>query len=547
MTLPPQAVVRRRPHYRRDGAAVHFLISHRPALTLGDDEIALYDALAAAKPVADLTALHPAAAERVTAWHDAEIVDILPPPPPPARPLVAIEPHMDDIALSAGGRLLLRRGERPVVLLSVTRESNVSGYWTLQREFFDDAAITALREAESSLVAELAGGTHRTLGIPDAPLRYRPAAEWNAMTLMALQDGLAAYLAFPPQPDDVRALAQRLAAEVLPLEPAELWIPLGLGGHTDHRMTRDACVVMIAEHWDRFANIPVLLYEDHPYSTYFPAQLEQIVRAFAAHGTRLTPQPADISSVFEGKVHLVGVYASQFKSRAMEPKLRERSRELGDGAVLIERAHRLENKPVLPPESELAPDALAIRAPRTAFESLRRDTQSLTIVFGAAVGPWEQSMRILLDRFPQARIRVLIARDRLWETSGWSGSRVEVIGVGNWPAALMREALRVGEPVIVVQFAPWPLDDRWRQQIFKTPLRRRAANCMRGSQRCSRCGPASFAAIWETCCDYLLRQEVVRLRQGKLLCLRRDRLRLRCQCGSRCRRQRLRCVRCGRR
>lgn len=470
MTLPPHAVVRRRPHYRRDGAAVYFLISTRPALTLADDEIALYDQLAEAMPVAELTVLHPAAAERITAWLDAEVVDILPSPPPPARPLVAIEPHMDDVALSAGGRLLLRRGERPVVLLSVTRESNVSGYWTLQREFFDDAAITALREAESSLVAELTGGTHRTLGIPDAPLRYRPATEWNAASLMALQDGLAAYLAFPPQADAVRALAQRLADEVLPLDPAELWIPLGLGGHIDHRMTRDACVVMIAEHWDRFAGIPVLLYEDHPYSTYFPAQLDQIVQAFAAHGTRLTPLPADITSVFDEKVRLVGVYASQFKSRAMEPRLRERSREIGGGAALVERAHRLENRPHLPHESELAPDAIANRAPRAAFEGIRRDVRSLTIVFGAAVGPWEQSMRILLERFPGARLRVLIARDRLWETDDWSDPRVEVIPVANWTRALLNEARRVREPVIVVQFAPWPLDDRWRQQIFKTPL-----------------------------------------------------------------------------
>src|SRR5260221_2632132 len=246
MTLPPDAVVRRRPHYRRDGAAVYFLISHRPALTLADSEIALYDALAAAVTIAELAALHPAACERIAAWHDAEIIDLLPPSPPPARPLVAIEPHMDDVALSAGGRRLLRRGEPPVLLLSVTRESNVSGYWTLQRELFDDAAITKLREAESSLVAEFAGGTHRTLGIPDAPLRYRPASEWNAESLMALQDGLAAYLAFPPQTSDVNALAQRLADEVLPLDPAELWLPLGLGGPVDHLMPHDACVVMLA-------------------------------------------------------------------------------------------------------------------------------------------------------------------------------------------------------------------------------------------------------------------------------------------------------------
>src|SRR5260221_14093916 len=118
-----------------------------------------------------------------------------------------------------------------------------------------------------------------------------------------------------------------------------------------------SCVVMIAEHWDRFAHIPVLLYEDHPYATYFPAQLDRIVRALAASGTRLTPLAADITTVFDEKVRLVGVYASQFKSRAMEPKMRERSRELGGGPALIQRAPRLGGRPHLPPESRPAPSA----------------------------------------------------------------------------------------------------------------------------------------------------------------------------------------------
>jgi LmbE family N-acetylglucosaminyl deacetylase len=461
--LTAESVVRRRPHYRRDGSALFFLISQRPALSLADDDIALFDSLGEARRAGELG---PAAADRLAEWYAAEIIDILPPPPPPGRPLVAIEPHMDDVALSAGGRLLLRRGERPVVLLSVTRESNVSGYWTLQREFFDDAEITALREAESSIVAELAGGVHRSLDIPDAPLRYRPASEWNAKNLTMLQDGFAAYYGFPPQPDDIDALAKRLADEVLPLDPAELWIPLGLGGHCDHRITRDACIAMIAAHWDRFEAIPILLYEDHPYSTYFPRQLEQIVAAFAARGTRLTPVPADITSVFDEKVRLVGVYASQFKSRAMEPKLRERAGEIGGGEALIERAHRLENRPELPPESELAPDADAIRAPRAKFSSWKGRT--LTVIFGGAVGAWERSMRLLLDRF--ANIRVLIDRERLWETDNWSDPRVEVIAKTNWRAAFLHEATRIGEPVVVVQFPPWPFDDRWRQQIFKTAL-----------------------------------------------------------------------------
>ena len=466
--LAPEAVVQRRPHFRREGADVRFLISRRPTLTLADDdEIALFDAIAAPTAVAPLP---PRSLAALAAWHDAEVIDVIPPPAPSGRPLVAIEPHMDDVVLSAGGRLLLHRGKRPVVLLSVTRDSNVSGYWSLQREFFDDAAVTALRVAESDRVVDLAGGgEHRSLGIPDAPLRFRPAHEWTADSFHRLHDALAPYLGFPPLPSEVRDIAQRLAEEVLPLDPAELWVPLGLGGHIDHRTTRAACLRMIADHWGRFARIPILLYEDHPYATYFPSQLRRVAAAFEARGTKLVPEPVDITEVFEEKVRLVGVYASQFKARAMEPNLRKRAAETGDDGRLVERAHRLATRPLAPPESELAPDAPALARMRrrmTPWLARRESIRDLTIVAGAALGRYEDAMCMLLDAFPNARIHLLVAEAFRWETESWSHPRVSVRSLRSLP----REALRIGAPLILIRFAPWPIEDRWREQILKTPL-----------------------------------------------------------------------------
>jgi LmbE family N-acetylglucosaminyl deacetylase len=466
--IAADAVVQRRPHFRREGAEVRFLISRRPTLTLADDEeIALFEAVAAPTRVASLP---PRALAALAAWHDAEVIDVLPPRAPAGRPLVAVEPHMDDVVLSAGGRLLLHRGKRPVVLLSVTRDSNVSGYWSLQREFFDDTAVTALRLAESERVIELAGGgEHRSLGIPDAPLRFRPAHEWTVDSFHRLHDALAPYLGFPPLASEVRDVAQRLAEEILPLDPAELWIPLGLGGHIDHRTTRAACLRMIAEHWGRFARIPILLYEDHPYATYFPSQLRRVVAAFEARGTKLVPEPADITSVFEEKVRMVGVYASQFKAQAMEPNLRRRAAETGDGGRLVERAHRLETRPLAPPESELAPDApelAGIRRRMTPWLARRGSIHDVTIVAGAALGRYEDAMCMLLDAFPNARIHLLVAEAFRWETESWSHPRVEVRSLRSLP----REALRIGAPAIVIRFAPWAIEDRWREQILKTPL-----------------------------------------------------------------------------
>ncbi|HEX3555383.1 MAG TPA: PIG-L family deacetylase [Thermoanaerobaculia bacterium] len=480
---PAIAVVKLRPHYRRDGGEVRFLLSRHPTLRLATEEIALFDAIDGRATVAGLAALHPGAGEVLARWQAAEVVEIVSPAaPPPGPPLVVVEPHMDDVALSAGGRLLRRRGRQPIVLLAATRHSNVSCYWMLGRDFFAAGPVTALRVAESELVADLAGASFRSLDRADAPLRFQPAERWRPDSFLRLHDALAPFLGFPPQPGEVRRLADALAEAVLPLDPAELWIPLGAGGHVDHRLTRDACLRMIAEHWDRFAALPVLLYEDHPYSGYFPGQAERIVRAFAARGVRLEPETEDVTAVFGAKLRLVSVYGSQFKARAMEPALRRRAEEAGGGAGrLAERAFRLADRPVPVPESELAPDVEELRRIREALARWlprRYEARRVTVVCGAAVGRWAESARILLAAFPQAAVRVLIGEEQLWETAAFRHPRLRVKEVrrGGWPAALLAAAPRVGTPTIVVRFPPWPLADRWREQILKTPMppRRRA-------------------------------------------------------------------------
>jgi LmbE family N-acetylglucosaminyl deacetylase len=489
--MDPAAVVRRRPHYRRAGGEVFFLLSRHPALALTAAEAALFDAIDGGATVAELTARHPGAAAALERWQAAEVVELVspvappspptPPTPPraPGPPLVVIEPHMDDAALSAGGRLLRRRGLQPIVLLAATRQSNVSCYWSLGRDFFAPGPVTALRIAESELAAELAGASFRSLDRADAPLRFQPAERWCPESFPRLHDALAPYLAFPPQPGEVRRLAAALTEAILPLAPAELWMPLGAGGHIDHRLTRDACLLMIAEHWDRFAACSVLLYEDHPYSGYFPGQAARIVRAFAAHGVRLEPESEDVTEVFGAKLRLVSVYGSQFKGRAMEPALRQRAEEAGGGeGRLAERGFRLAGRPVPVAESALAPDARELRRLRQELGrwlARRERTAAVTVVCGAAVGRFAESARALLAAFPGAAVRVLIGNEQLWETAAFRHPRLEVRGVrgGGWPAALLGEARRIGTPTIVVRFPPWPLGDRWREQILKTPLPRR--------------------------------------------------------------------------
>ncbi|HEV7370441.1 PIG-L deacetylase family protein [Arenibaculum sp.] len=480
-----------RPGFHLRGLAVTFLISRRPALVLDPPSAALFAAVDGEAGLDGLERRFPGARAALDAWHAAGIVEFVPRAamramPGTGRPLVVVEPHMDDAALSVGGRLLNRRGSRRMIVLSLTRQSNVSCYWSLGRDFFDADRVTELRLAESRLAAALAGAEHVALPLADAPLRFRPAEDWSPGAFVRLHDALAAFLAFPPLPAEVGRAAALLADAVLSLDPAELWLPLGLGGHVDHRLTRDAGLAMLAAHRDRFADVPVLLYEDHPYGTYFPHQRAHVVAALTASGLRLVPDVEDVTGTFADKLRMVGVFASQFKVEAMEPNLRRRAVEAaGRPGRLAESGFRLDGLPAgpLPPASELAPDRDDLRRVRRRlgrFLAGRMARRRVAVIAGAAFGRWREGMEILLEAFPSAAIDVFVAAEFAWETEDWRHPRVRVTVVrqGGWGGVLLREALRPGTPTVVLRFAPFAPEIRWREQILKArlPPRARAAH-----------------------------------------------------------------------
>src|SRR5204863_9919493 len=133
----------------------------------------LYRGIDGRKTVAELEQTHSGAGHRLLTWREAGIIALIPPVTPPTGPhLLVIEPHMDDAALSAGGRLILRRGQCRITILSVVRWSNFTSYLFLKRNFFDVSAITDLRLQDSILSARLLGAKHCCLDWADASLRF---------------------------------------------------------------------------------------------------------------------------------------------------------------------------------------------------------------------------------------------------------------------------------------------------------------------------------------------------------------------------------------
>jgi len=311
-----------RPHIQLRGSSLFFLISERPLDTLSPQQASLFAAIDGRHTVSNLESTYPGARDQILRWHDAGISELVRPLTPPANPhILVIEPHMDDAVLSAGGRLLRRRGNCRFTILSVVGRTNFTSYSLRARDFQDLEEVTRLRQQESLLVSALVGAEFRTLGWPDGPLRFWPETPWSKAVMERFRAAPETFLNLFPAPSEVEQLASQLLAEITSLAPSELWIPMGLGDHVDHRLTRSACLRMLAANREQFSQVRVSMYEDVPYSTAVD-QAAKICAELTKLGMRMVRQTEDITAVFDEKLRLSSVYASQFKLSYIEPALR---------------------------------------------------------------------------------------------------------------------------------------------------------------------------------------------------------------------------------
>jgi LmbE family N-acetylglucosaminyl deacetylase len=122
-----------------------------------------------------------------------------------------------------------------------------------------------------------------------------------------------------PRPDDP-APVEILRREIGRLEPQKVYLPLGVGGHVDHRLVRDVGISLVAEGADwllpgpRYAGI-VTFYEDFPYAHWnrFTRLDDLPAGSFDRFPTdvALTPEYAAIAEVVERKIRGIAIYESQ--------------------------------------------------------------------------------------------------------------------------------------------------------------------------------------------------------------------------------------------
>jgi LmbE family N-acetylglucosaminyl deacetylase len=155
-----------------------------------------------------------------------------------------------------------------------------------------------------------------------------------------------------PRADDI-APYDILQREIARLEPQKVYLPLGIGGHVDHQLCRDAGVGLLNEsrRWvmpgPEYAGT-VVYYEDFPYAYWNESALDQLGADSLVglpEGVSIFPTYADVGDQIERKITGITIYESQMErlfddTKSMASAVRKYAKtmaELGDVEGYAER------------------------------------------------------------------------------------------------------------------------------------------------------------------------------------------------------------------
>jgi LmbE family N-acetylglucosaminyl deacetylase len=215
------------------------------------------------------------------------------PPQPPklsaSAHTIILSPHPDDAALSCGGRMLA--GHNVLIVNAFSK----SAWWRFPIGERDLPKIQACRAKEEDLVSRLCGAEIRALDLPEALLRGHKLEH--------------VFTAAPGDPDrDASQAISRAVSELAARHALAHWfVPLAVGDHIDHRLTRDAARDALDAAGVKTNHLH--FYEDLPYAAKLGPRAD-----FSSHvpGLTLRQNPLEIDDVIGWKLELLRAYWSQF-------------------------------------------------------------------------------------------------------------------------------------------------------------------------------------------------------------------------------------------
>ena len=446
--LNPKSIIVARPHFRRSSQDLYFFLSDRVFHHLSSAELAIWEELEDGPR--QLESLNDVAA--VSTLADAKTIEIIEPVSEgDRRPILVVEPHSDDAALSIGAIMWKMRDAAEFHLLTMASRSNYTSSFHLHREYFDRSRITRMRTIEGELFMAHLGGQYHCAGMAEATLRYHDG-DWDLGFYNAHKVPIAIS-------NNRRAGAATLAAWAEKLDEFldgrsfdEIWLPLGAGTHSDHDLARNAALEVLQK---RRMHSVIRLYEDVPYGAQFEEHADRILRMLTESGAKLSEWFQEVTDVFPKKLDLLTIFASQFKVTSIQSDV-ERSAERvnTDGRKFA----RLWTVDALP--QELPKDAIWIGAPQVAEVSAHVSMvpaksywkKRLAIFAISASGRWSEDFDLLAGLYPKAKIVVYAGPKVCAEFMSKPDPRVELHcldgSAGSWIRAALREAVTTQRIVI---------------------------------------------------------------------------------------------------
>jgi len=458
----------RRPHFALRDGQLFFLISRRAHMELDAEDVALWNRIDGVSTIAELRASVPDLDARLGRLWDCGACELAPSSATrDRRRILVLEPHMDDAVLSVGGQMWARRNECEFTVVTVASKSNFTSYHFLDREFFDVDEVSALRKAESELAMRLVGGRHAVLDLPEAPLRFQ-SGNWTLEWYRRHRKVVDAFIAHAAVPAEIDAWTVAIEAVLRDADADELWLPLGAGGHSDHELTRNACLRALHRLPGIERRVELFFYQDVPYAGQFPTHTDVIVRELAAAGATLEAQREDVTQWFDAKLRLVSVFASQFKLAQISPAIEAVARHVGRTENgWGELRFRISKMP--------APiDPLRLYSRRAAVEPLitrlsawrrrHRSDERIRILSPVPFARWTEDFSLLLEAFPKAVFETHISREYASEAESSTLPRIDVRIVDGreraWLERLARLAAAPRQPTILLTgeaLHPWSL------------------------------------------------------------------------------------------
>jgi LmbE family N-acetylglucosaminyl deacetylase len=457
-TYPDDSLVQARPQFVRRDSQLYFLLSRRSHLMLGPAEQALWDRIQEAQPLGLLRQTFAAADETLSRFWKSEVCEFIEPPQlAPRRKVLVVEPHMDDAILSVGGVMWKRRHSHDFTLVTLAGLSNFTSYYELDREYFDVEQISLLRRRESELVMAMLGGRHTALDLAEAPLRYQPG-NWALDWYRGHRRAVSAFISHASDASELATWTQAVATAMTTLSYDELWLPMGIGAHTDHELARDASIAALTREGVVPARVEVYFYQDVPYASRFPLHTPKFLSVLESSGAQLSPHAEEISEAMPAKLRMLSAYGSQFKMSYMTPKVEHAARALRpEGNGYFELLYRLDVRPDSVDTSQLYSGQRFIDASLAQLKGWYRRHRNATrirMLSPMPFGRWKHDVNLLLRAFPAATLEIYVASDTVPETEDYVSSRVRVLPIAGrgraWATQVARLALTEGLPTILL-------------------------------------------------------------------------------------------------